>query len=261
MMLRIRLIIALTLSIALIVGAVWFRFVRIAPYSADIFSVPQTEPSAFESFDLTDFSGTTTPVVTTSTAPLSQTETVGRQLFSDYIGLISKGQTGLEDINQLAAKYADIMARFETKAINSSEITIVGNTPANFQTYADKVMTIRYKYKSVVETRVGTLDTLGLAEKNFTAFAKDMAALYPEAIAELKAVPTPVLLVSTHTQLINTYIGAAAAFTTAADDSRDPVETYAAFSAITKNSEQENETFLTLLEALMENGVKFAQES
>ncbi len=259
---RIRLIVTLAISIALIGGATWLRLARTTPSSSShIISVENIGQLSAEGPALEDFLGTATSTPVVSATPPSKTETVSRQLFSDYISHTSKGQTTPDDLNQLAVKYADIIAKFETKSIDNSEITSVEDTPANFQTYADKIMTIRYKYKSSAEDRVRSLSTPGTTEKDFRVFAKEMGILYPKTITELEAIPTPVSLVPMHTQFINTYIGAAAAFEAAADDKRDPIEIYAAFSAITKNSEKENEIFLALLDTLLAEGISFAQES
>src|SRR3990167_10737528 len=84
-MLRVRFISALVISIVLVGGAMWFRFVRIPPYANPAVSVSQVESLSSENDPfLTDFFNTEASSSAASAPELSQTDLIGRQLFSDY---------------------------------------------------------------------------------------------------------------------------------------------------------------------------------
>ena len=109
-MLRVRFISALVISIVLVGGAMWFRFVKIPPYTnpvATVTQVEQVESTSTDDLLLTDFFNTETSIPATSTTALSQTDLIGRQLFSDYLALKSEGKTTPDDINAFAASLAE----------------------------------------------------------------------------------------------------------------------------------------------------------
>ena len=81
---RIGFISAILVSVTLIGGALWFRFVRIPPYSAPLASLQKIEQSPSENTLLEDFYNAETAFATTSPTPLTKVEIVGRGLFRLY---------------------------------------------------------------------------------------------------------------------------------------------------------------------------------
>src|SRR3989339_791287 len=94
----IKLIGALSVSLALVGGALWFRFVKVPTYSAPLVTLEEITQFSSDDAYLKDFLGSTTT--------LSKEDLIGRQLFSEYIGLKSKGQVTPDNLLSLADKYA-----------------------------------------------------------------------------------------------------------------------------------------------------------
>ena len=259
-MLPIRLTIALSMSIALIGGATWFRFGQTTYIPSDITSVDK--PGALSSGNefLEDFLATNTPIApaTTPTEPFSKTDLIGRQLFSDYIGLASRNQTTPGEINALAERYAASIMDFNAPApIEQSQIVVVLDSEVNLATYGDRVASIRNKYKNLVATRYGGGGVLNVDSLAFSTFTNAVGKLYRASANELLTLRVPASLAQNHLDLINNYLGSAAAMESLGDISKDPAHALAALNVQAKNTEEETGLLLNIQTTLMANGIIF----
>ena len=256
---RIRFIGALVVSVALIGGALWFRFVRIAPYSAQVVSVSELEQLLSEDAFLKDlYSATTTPRVT-STTTLSQTDLIGREMLTDYLSLKSKGEVTPDNLVSLADKYAEGIMNLDIKTRKASlnQIIVLPDSEANLATYGNTMTNIRSKYKALVAAQyTGS----GIADINSAAFSVFMGAtgkLYQAFANELLLVRVPVSLAGNHLELVNNYLENAEVMKLISNTSKNPTQAYAALNIYTQNTEKESKLLLKIQTTLMANGIIF----
>ena len=254
---RTRLTVALSISLVLIGGACWFRFVRIAPYSAQLVAVDDgiAEFSTEETFlkDIYDkkTSSTTPP------AELSHTDLVGRQLFSDYIELASRGQTSSPELDALASKYAEsVLKTDQFKTVESTQIITVVDSEENFLRYSQSISNLRGTNKALAEAQYyksganNNVDSPG-----FKSFMSAAGKLYRTSAEQLLSLEVPISLAENHRALANNYLGTALAMETLGNISADSLSAYAALNTQAKNSKEEGELLLNIQLALMANGV------
>ncbi|MDP3763913.1 MAG: hypothetical protein Q8Q92_04750 [bacterium] len=255
---RIRLIGALSISVALIGGAMWFRFVRTNPSSAHIVSIPEIKQFSSEDTSLEDFFNTNAQFSTASTTPLSQTDLVARQLFSDYIELTSKGKPSSEKLNSLAGKYAEsILSATPPIRVEGHQIIILPNSEENLSRYGQSVAAIRDKYKNLIERQFREGDTGDINSPTFKTFISAAGKLYMASANELLVVGAPASLAENHKALVNNYFGSALAMEALANATVDPVSAYAAMNTQAKNTAEEADLFLNIQMTMIANGIIF----
>jgi len=253
---RIKLTIALSIAVALIGGATWSRFFQTTPQEAYLVSVPEIEQLSSEEEFLEDFVDTGASLSTGPAAPLSETDLVGRQLFSDYIELASMGQTSSENLNTLATKYANnILNGPSVGRIEINQIIIVPNSEENLSRYSQSITFIRNKYKNLAEGQYRTSEISDVNSPAFKTFMSAAGKLYRASANELLGVQTPISLAEDHRALINNYLGSALAMEALANISNDPVSAYAALNTQAKNTKEETDLLLKIQMAMIANGI------
>lgn len=254
-----RLIGALLLSVALIGGALWFRFTNLPPYSADLISVQDFSEFASEEAFLSDFLATTSPARPFSNATLSQTELVSRQLFTDYMGLKSRGQISPEEILSLADQYAVNIVRTEIASteVSLNQLVTVANTEENLAHYGEVITNIRSKYKALTSTRYPGGQLTDINNRVFASFLVSAGELYGLAANELLAVRVPISLAQNHLEIVNGYFANAAALKLLAETSENPMGGYAAFNFYVKNIEKETSLMIFIQQTLIAYGIGF----
>ena len=255
----IRLIIAFAVSVALVSGAMWFRFVRIPLYSAQLVSVEAIEQLPSEEAFLADLSKTDVSLYATSTATLSQTDLIGRKLFSDYLELKSQGQATPENIKALADRYAEEIKNFEISIpkVNLDQIIVLPDSEENLAMYGNTMASIRNKYKNLVAAQVENSggDIKDTSSQAFATFMGVVGKLYQASSNELVLVGVPATLASNHRDLINNYLESAEVMASISNTSKDPVRAYAALNIYAQHTEKEAELFLYIQKVMMANGI------
>lgn len=255
----IRLTIALSISVALIGGAMWFRFGQTTYTSSNIVAVDNLEPSLSNDAFLEDFLATSTlaSTKTTSTEPLSQTDIIGRQLFSDYIALKSQGQVTPSNINALADKYAEgiINLNISARQVSLNQIIVVLDSEENLAIYGNAVVNIRNKYKNLVTAQYGVGGVTDINSTAFSTFMSTVGKLYQSAANELLSIKIPLPLAKNHVDLVNNYLVTAEAMESISHFSDDPAQALASLNVRTKNAEEEVELFLNIQQTMMANGI------
>lgn len=259
---RVRFIGALVISIALIGGAVWFRFVRIPPYTNPVATVTQVESTSTDDLLLTDFFNTEASTSSvTSTTELSQTELIGRQLFTDYLELKSKGQATPDNINAFAEKLAESInnINISISKINSNKIVVLPESEASLAAYGTAMTNLRNKYKNLVaaQTKSSGGDITNINSPAYSIFMNAMGKLYKTAADELVLIGVPTSLAQNHVNLINQYLENAEVMRLIGNTSKDPLPAYAALSIYIKNSGREAELLLNIQKTLMAHGIIF----
>ncbi|OHA92558.1 MAG: hypothetical protein A2665_02400 [Candidatus Zambryskibacteria bacterium RIFCSPHIGHO2_01_FULL_46_30] len=255
----IRLTIALTVSVALISGAMWFRFVRIPPYSAQLVSVKAIEQLPPEEAFLEGLSKTDASLYATSTATLSQTDLIGRKLFLDFMALKSQGQATPENIKALADRYAEEIKNFEISIpkVNLDQIIVLLDSEENLAKYGNTMASIRNKYKNLVATQVENSggDIKDTGSQAFSTFMGAVGKLYQASANELVLVGVPATLASNHLDLINNHLESAEVMASISNTSQDPVRAYAALNIYAQHTEKEAGLFLNIQKVMMANGI------
>ena len=255
----IRLTIALTVSVALISGAMWFRFVRIPPYSAQLVSVKAIEQLPPEEAFLEGLSKTDASLYATSTATLSQTDLIGRKLFLDFMALKSQGQATPENIKALADRYAEEIKNFEISIpkVNLDQIIVLLDSEENLAKYGNTMASIRNKYKNLVAAQVENSggDVKDTSSQAFSTFMGAVGKLYQASTNELLLVGVPATLASNHVDIINNYLESAEVMESISNTSKDPVRAYAALNIYAQHTEKEAELFLYIQKVMMANGI------
>lgn len=260
---RITFISALSISIALIGGAVWFRFSQTSPPRAQIVSVSEIGSFSSSSEDtvLADFFNTGASLPRAATATLSQTDLISRQLFSDYIALKSQGQATPSNIKALADRYAENIKNLEISItkVNENQIMVLPDSAENLATYGNAIANSRDKYKNLVATQSQNSegDIGDIRSQAFSTFMGAVGKLYQAAANELLLVRVPTSLALNHLNLINNYLESAEVMKLLSDNSKDPVRTYAALNIYTQNTKKESELLLNIRTTLMANGIIF----
>ncbi|MDO8569314.1 MAG: hypothetical protein Q7R89_00805 [bacterium] len=260
---QIRFIGALVISVALIGGAMWFRFVRIPPYAAEIIAVSPVEPLSSDNDNavLTDFFSTATSTPTTATT-LSRTDLIGRQLFTDYMALKSQGEATPENINALAENLAESIKNVDISIpkINPNQVIVVPESETSLATYGNMMTNIRNKYKNLVAAQTGNSGG-NITDTNSPAFSTFMGAigkLYQAAANELLLVGVPASLAQNHVNLINHYLETTEVLKLISNTAKDPIQAYAALNIYSKNGGREAELLLNIQKTMLAHGIIFS---
>lgn len=258
---RTRLIIALSISVIFIGTASWFRFAPRAPLPTNIESVTgTTEQFIDDEVLLADFVSTSTPPATVSSTPLSQTDIISRQFFSDYIELSSQGQANAENFGILAERYAkDILKETVTSTeVAMDRILAIPDSEENLSLYGQSMSLIRNKYQGQIEAEYARNSaTTNVSDPAFKKFMTAAGKLYQSAAKELLATQVPFSLAENHRNLINNYFASAENMVALSNVTANPIGAYTAISTQAKNAQEEADLLLNIQMTLLANGIIF----
>lgn len=232
---------ALVVSIALIGGALWFRFVKVPPYTAPLVTVKENLELTSDSALLKDFVGGSTTPRTVSTTTLSEADSLGRQIFSEYIGLKSKGNLTQNSINALADKYAETIINTDIPVdkVTINQLIVLPDSELNLKNYGTAITNIRLRYKGLVSSQYGGSSVTDITSPAFSKFMGEVGSLYGSAAKELLAVGVPTSLSENHMNLINNYLESAEALKLISEISKNPMDAYAGLNVYSKNIDGE----------------------
>lgn len=252
---RSRIVFAICISVALVSGATWFRFAQAIEYSANLVSLDRLE----QDYLLADMSGdfiTDTTLSEDPKEPLSQTDIISRQLFSDYIALKSQGQVTPTNLNALAEKYASQITLTENLVyVDKSQITIVPDSDNALQNYGEMILKMRSRYRNLINNLTDQTKFDNIFDPEFKSFMISVADLYDNAAEDLKNLPTPSSLADNHVKLINNYLSSAEASGALANIDQNPLGAYAALNMQAKNSGKEATLFSNIQVTLLSKGI------
>jgi len=261
---RICFISALSISIALIGGALWFRFGKVEYVPQNIVVLENIDTLTSEDSSLADFKLSTT---TGSNEPLTSTDQLSRQLFSDFITLKSQDQVTSSNIDVIATKYAESISSADissipVNAVNINQIVVVSDTEENFASYGAAIINIRAKYKNLVASLSGESTNLTDPESGaFYVFMGEAGKLYQVAAKELISIRTPVSLSSNHMSLINSYLKSAGLMELISNTPQDPLKAYPALNTYIQSSGEESALLLNIQQILQAYGITFSSDA
>jgi hypothetical protein len=256
-MFRFNLTLSILVSIVFVGGAIWLRAsqTKSANESLGLESVPNSEVSILEGSPQDIYLGEKA----TSTQNLNQTDLLGRQLFSDYLNLSSKGQTTPDRINTLANSYADNILNLQTSSkVERNRLTITADTIASLNSYGTSIVTLRIRYGDKIEKEMKDSGISDISDPKFADFMSNVSQLYKEAAADLVNMPVPQSLADNHLKLINNYLSSAEAAKAMANVTSDPLGAYAAINTHAKNEKEEDLLLGNIQATLAASGIIFS---
>lgn len=250
---------ALVVSVALIGGALWFRFIRVPHYSAPLVAVTEDLALASNEMLLKDFMGGSTTPSTVSTAELSETDILSRQIFSEYISLKSKNNVNPNSINALASKYAEAIVKTDipVEKVTLNQLTILPDSQTSLSNYGTAITNIRAKYKNLAADAYTGSDVTDITGQAFSKFMGEVGKLYKASANELLLVGVPKSLSENHLSIINNYLESAEALKFISNTSKDPARAYAGLNVYSKNSDAELKLFSQIQTTLTASGIIF----
>lgn len=249
---RIKLIVALIVSVTLVGAAFWFK----QPQGKDVTSanlLPVLSPTGakYQEALLKTFSES-------SPENLSATDMVARQLFSDYVQLDALGQTTTDNFNDLASGYAESIVTRPLptpRIINSSDVKIVADTEENLAQYGQSMLSIRAKYKQMISAQNNGGNMEQIENGGLESIMKIAEELYQASAQEILNLAVPVSLLENHVAIVNTYFENVEAAKIISQISTDPISAYSAISVHSNNSQKEEDLFLNIRIAMLANGI------
>lgn len=252
---RLRLALALSISVLFIGTALWFRPTTTDTQSGIIAVEQFGVDKEYDEELLRDFLEPRTAGTTSPENSLSNTEIIGRQLILDYVDLAGSGEATEEDITALAERYAEGIRNLNpAQSISRADIKVIPNTQINLQNYADSLTKIYKEYaESIKRGQIGASPSI--LNQALYLFARVFSAAYTDIALKLKNMPVPDLLVSTHVQLVNNYFSSAAAMEAVSKTENDSTSAFAALVALNENVDKETALLDEITQILTANGI------
>lgn len=224
---RLSVLSALCVSLALIIGASWFKTDTVVK-NPNLLSVEVPLSSNLESYEPTSVADLKATSEATNEEPLTTTDLVSRQLLIEYMNLAASGGASEEAINNLASKYAETVPTLgEQQKKNISEIKVVSNEQKSFLNYSEIMTDIIGSHSTKVESIL--LNGEGVEElgPELYSVAQSLSNIYRETSLKILSVPAPLSLSQIHLDLINTYLAISQATEYMTKTDEDPVMAFA----------------------------------
>lgn len=249
---RLRLILALSVSVLLILGASWTRLVH--KPASDNHLVAVEEPVQADNVPIAaapDTSSSSDISPEPAAAPLSDTDLVTRQLFSDYLSMAYKGQVTPDNVDALASTYANSIANLNRASqLSPVDLNIVPDSKTVLASYNAKLGDIYGKYQTLLGAEFDSSAGLDTANPKLSAFGKRVSTLYKAEAQELTSMPVPQSMLKNHLALVNNYMRNVTDYSSFASASTNPVDTMASISIAQNNLAEEN-TLITNIQNIL----------
>jgi len=257
-MLRSRSTFAVIFSIVLIFGAVFVRYTNAKEATTAQNNQILLDSKYNEFTNLNTKEGFNQALGKTSvdTQQLSSTDLIGRQMFGDYMKLISTGQATPEGINQLASKYAKNISSMDiAQKIHIEQIDVVKDSPLTLQNYSTQLTTIRNKYQKLGQEELKKIGGEKNIIKNLNQFSEGMSILYKNAIQELAKISVPESIAPYHVTLLSSYEDSYAGFIALSKFDKDPLSAYAGLDKLYSDTDKENDALQGIKMTLESKGI------
>jgi hypothetical protein len=195
---------------------------------------------------------------TSTSADLTDTDLIARQLVSDYLDLAANGQDTDDNIATLADKYTSNISNIDNSTkINISNLNIVTDTKEHFQNYADSFTAIYAKYEDLLSSEYNDNkdEDMSVGQPALLSFSNALEVVYGREAKELQSLPVPASLSDAHMRLINNYLSSESSFASIQDASKDPANAFAGIVIEKKNQEEEQTIIAEIEKILTDNGI------
>lgn len=187
---------------------------------------------------------------------LSKTSLVSRRLITDYVHIASDGGISEADVNSLVNRYVENIPSINTsKKVVGQDITTVRDTKANFQKYDEATTKIELERHARVKTASKTAGTIGALDSSFYLMMTSISDAYRNAAHDLKEIPVPDSLLSTHLKLINNYLSSADGLKSLSMTDTDAMAGFAGMITVNENMGKEAAIIKEIMSILVKNGV------
>lgn len=250
---RFRIVVALSVSVLLILGSLFYRHATLA--KAPVNLIP-TEQIASEATSSAYDYAASQAVATTTREDLSTTDLIGRQLISSYLDLAATGQATSDNLNALADQYAaQIPSLSVGEKIDVRDLQVVDDTQENLQAYADTLMATYKEFRGRVGSSGINNNDINLLNASFLPTAKAMSSVYSEAGHALASMPVPRSLVLAHINLTNNLFSNAAALNTLTLVDSDPAVALSGLINLSANLRNEAPLLTEIVAVLNKHGI------
>lgn len=238
-----RVIFALFLSLILVGGATFLRGSRNTS-SAGLISVENTDNAPFIMDE----------VLVSEMAPLSQTDALSQDLFSDYMALKAEGEATSENLEKLAEVYsARVLATSQTP-VTTAKLSLVSDSQENITAYSQVMLAARARYEAQTRTLSGASDFTDINDPGFKKLMQSISTLYAVAAGEMKKIPVPASLAANHAKLINNYLSSSEATLKLMEIEENPLSAFGALGTQAKNSQEEEVLFANIRLVMIQQG-------
>ncbi len=257
-MARFNVVFALLVSVALVGGAGWFRFFHTSPIPTSELALVQTPETRSLNGENTTLSDLVANASFQAPEALSQTDIIGRSIFSDYVSLKSSNRLDETNFNSLVSKYTQtILSKDIPPNIQFYELNIVTDSSTNAKEYSRKVMEVRSKYALLIDASFGSATFTDADDPNFKKLMEYASDLYKKASSDLIEIPVPQSLASNHLRLIKNYLSSSVSMAALADIAKDPARTYSALNTYAQNTKEEAQLLSNIQIAMLRNEANF----
>jgi hypothetical protein len=249
-----RVIIALFLSCVLIGGAGYVRFAQKKAATLQVIATEEDINAAALNKILSQASVQDTQV---AAEPLTQTDVISRNFFSDYMSLKANGELTDDNISKLGEIYSSriLLDKTSPRTITAASLTILPDSTDNLTAYGQKMLAIRSKYESEVGILSKQFPFNGdTSNPNFAKLMNAISNLYDQAAAELEDLPVPSSMASNHANIVNLYLSNSVATQALASLEDDPIQAFSALSSQSQSPEQEEALYNNIRLALIQQG-------
>lgn len=252
---RVKLALAIILSVVLIGFASWSRFFG---HPTDPAGVSLESTPVVSSGDelLNNYITNPSTTVNASGTPLTGTDTLSRGLIIDYVNLATSGQDTQENIDSLARKYVDSIAVFEkVNTISSTDLSLTASTQDNLRKYAESLVTIENSYRQlVVNTYTGSPSAITLGSNLYNVMGK-VGDIYINTAEKLRVMPVPGVLAEQHVRLVNYYLRTANSMQSISNADSDPTTAFTGLVTLNKTVDEEDAILSSINTILTANGI------
>lgn len=241
---RARILLTLIFSFSLIGVSLVFRFSS-KNGSVALTTVANQEIQPAEIVDIADISHIAS---STPSTPLSDTDLISRQLFSEYIQVSMNGQSTTPNLQILGGKYAEgILNQYNissSQKISAKNLLATKDSPALLSQYEKQITTLHEKYAGIAKAlSVPSPTSDDIADPALQKFFTTLSTLYKQAAGEFGAMAVPASFLQTHAALVNNYLSSAEMMQNLSAYSDDPLKLYAVIKKQTENQKEEEELF------------------
>ncbi len=192
----------------------------------------------------------------------NKTETLGRQLFSDYVSLKQSGGINDESKNQLATKLAKNIQGISTEATYTKKDLRIGSDSSEsaLRNYANKLGLIREKYRDRFTQNMTSSSFISPSDPNFQSNISFAAGLYTAQAKEMVNLSTPSNIADIHLKLVNSYAGSGAGLEKMNLLAKDPLMSAVGLKEFDSSSKNEQPLLAELRSYLITNGILFSSD-
>ncbi len=259
-MLRSKISVAISLSVILILVVSWHRFYY-KPHSEEGLIVINSDNKMSENFllDILNTSDTETLATSANPQPLTKTDRLARDLFTDYAESNHKGLDSSADLEKIADKYSDLILEGNPVGytpVSISDLSVLaGSSLENLSNYGEKMLNLRKEGIEEIKSSSSQSSFTQIGEQDSQEFFTKAAKLYSDSAEKMKGIQVPQTLAGNHLRIINIYLQNAVALENLSKINDDPFAAIGAVKTQSINAQIEIDLFLNIELAMMAVGL------